>query len=470
MATMHLRILILLPALALLPACAAKQFDDPVAVMTDRSTALNWRWDAARQAERQQPRSPARIAALNELLWQKGHPDELRVYAIDQLVELDEADLRQKLNRRIVLIPEGQPIEHLFAVALKRKWDDFTAPVVMRWAVPVKGVALMDRREKQMIETLNPGRDVVEVVFEVFSLSDEQITHVQRVAAWGLLNELTDRPTLVRYLNQSLNETALVVDLKAAAADLHTLPRNREEVLWLSHLRDPSHADWWQRAKQAVAALSPAKRDVVELRHLPWLLRADAALLQADRATLYNEIDARLRTAEHHNFGPNKRGILKDYPQGLHDWADELTWADLAAMRVLWDAVNTPAVRDALFEQAEYDRKDTSAEHGGVIDFDNATPIAKAYSPVRRLAHDHKFVPSQAMITHCYTALAHYHFHAQSHRNADYAGPGYGDLQTAERLPFNFLVFTFVDEDRLNVDYYRHGGVVVDLGTIRRVR
>lgn len=467
---MHLRIITLLSALALLSACAAKEFDDPIAVMTDRSTALNWRWDAARQAERRQPRSPARIAALNELLWAKGHPDELRVYAIDQLVEVDEADLREKLKRRIVLIPEGRPIEHLFDVALERKWDNFTAPVVMRWAVPVKGVALEDRGEKAMIEKLNPGRDIVEVVFEVFSLPDEDITHVQRVAAWSLLNELTDRTTLIRYLNASPDVTALVVDLKACAADLHTLPRNREEVLWLSHLRDPSRAAWWARAKQAVAALPPAKRDDVELRHLPWLIHADAALLQTDRAALYNELNARLQHAEHHNFGPNKRGIIKDYPQRLHDWAEKLTWADLAAMRVLWDAVNTPAVRDALFEQAECDRKDSSAEHGGVIDVENNAPIARAYSPVRRLAHDHKFVPSNAMITHCYTALAHYHFHAQSHHNADYAGPGYGDLQTAERLPFNFLVFTFVDEDRLNVDYYRHGGVVVDLGTTRRLR
>ena len=42
------------------------------------------------------------------------------------------------------------------------------------------------------------------------------------------------------------------------------------------------------------------------------------------------------------------------------------------------------------------------------------------------------------------------------------------DMQTADRVRFNYLVFTFIDKDRLNVDYYQHGRVVVDLGTLKR--
>jgi hypothetical protein len=64
--------------------------------------------------------------------------------------------------------------------------------------------------------------------------------------------------------------------------------------------------------------------------------------------------------------------------------------------------------------------------------------------------------------------LAHYHFHAQEYKNSEFAGPGKGDIDTADRLDFNFLVFTFIDEKTLNVDFYQPGGVVVDLGTIKR--
>ena len=60
------------------------------------------------------------------------------------------------------------------------------------------------------------------------------------------------------------------------------------------------------------------------------------------------------------------------------------------------------------------------------------------------------------------------HFHAQRHRNGNHAGPGLGDLNYAQNTRTNNLVFTFVDKDTMNVDYYRHGKVIVDLGTIKR--
>ncbi len=93
--------------------------------------------------------------------------------------------------------------------------------------------------------------------------------------------------------------------------------------------------------------------------------------------------------------------------------------------------------------------------------------ITHLYKPEITI-NDARFLPPPAMIVELYTGLAHYHFHAQRIKNAGFAGPGRGDLDTAEHLNFNFLVFTFIDENRLNVDYYSRGGVVVDLGTLRR--
>ncbi len=49
-----------------------------------------------------------------------------------------------------------------------------------------------------------------------------------------------------------------------------------------------------------------------------------------------------------------------------------------------------------------------------------------------------------------------------------WAGPGPGDRNYANATRANCLVFTSVREDTLNVDFYRHGGVVVDLGVVRR--
>jgi hypothetical protein len=70
------------------------------------------------------------------------------------------------------------------------------------------------------------------------------------------------------------------------------------------------------------------------------------------------------------------------------------------------------------------------------------------------------------MFDAAYTSLFHFHFHAQKYRNGNHAGPGMGDKIFADYSRANCLVLTFVNEATMNVDYYRHGHVVVDLGTM----
>ncbi len=67
-----------------------------------------------------------------------------------------------------------------------------------------------------------------------------------------------------------------------------------------------------------------------------------------------------------------------------------------------------------------------------------------------------------------YTGLFHVHFHCQAYDGHRYAGPHMGDFQFANANRKNCLVFTFLNDQTLNVDFYRHGPVVVDLGTIKR--
>ena len=54
----------------------------------------------------------------------------------------------------------------------------------------------------------------------------------------------------------------------------------------------------------------------------------------------------------------------------------------------------------------------------------------------------------------------------KKYRNGDHAGPGMGDKNYATNTRANCLVLTFINENTMNVDYYRHTDVVVDLGTI----
>ena len=206
----------------------------------------------------------------------------------------------------------------------------------------------------------------------------------------------------------------------------------------------------------------------MQLRHLAILPLLDAKTLAMDRAALLADLQQTLRDEELHLNEGNFDTLMRDYPQRLYNWQDKLSWADLATMRVLYRLVRESSVRQSLFDQGDRDVTNTASEYGGVLDIIDGKPVAKEHEPFYRVSHNRQYAPREEMIRHCYTGLAHYHFHAQSHNNRAHAGPGLGDVETADNLDFNFLVFTFIDKDRLNVDYHQPGGAVVDLGTLRR--
>src|SRR5690606_18536443 len=81
---------------------------------------------------------------------------------------------------------------------------------------------------------------------------------------------------------------------------------------------------------------------------------------------------------------------------------------------------------------------------------------------------DERFVASQELIDAADSALFMYHFHVTRTRNADYAGPSFDDFEFVRREGRASLLYTFVTQDRLNVDYFQPGGLRIDLGTIER--
>ena len=95
-------------AALLLTACTPQQADDPLAKMLDRNADSIHRLAAATQARRQLADDPARIAALNELVWHLGHPVALRIEAVDQLIEYDDAAFRRSLSRKITSVQDWQ--------------------------------------------------------------------------------------------------------------------------------------------------------------------------------------------------------------------------------------------------------------------------------------------------------------------------------------------------------------------------
>jgi hypothetical protein len=137
-------------------------------------------------------------------------------------------------------------------------------------------------------------------------------------------------------------------------------------------------------------------------------------------------------------------------------------------MRIAIESLSIDALRDHVFDYAERDLLDDDTEFGGVLAVDEEGRIELLEFPPRLRRGDNRFEATQELFDAAYSGVFHFHNHAQKFDNADYAGPHMGDFAYAESTRANCLVFTFIDSRTINADYYRHGGIVVDLGTFRR--
>jgi len=448
--------------------CAPQQaYRDPIGVMLDRQAGLSRRRFAMEQARSQMPRDPRRIKALQDLLWKPKYPAFQRQHAIDELIIYDERAFRDSLPRRFGLLRNWDTINHIFDHAVERNWTDFTVVAVDNYARRAHGIGDLERPERRVIEKLNPGKTVEQVIFEVFANADDRKTYKQQVAAWELICRLQRSDVLIDLLDEAANTTPLVIDLKAGAEQLHVLPRNREGVLWLQAIRQSPYEAFWESAVEMVGRLNVEQKTGLQLRHLPILLILEPSDIEKSRSDLVRQVDVWTHATRRYLTGPTYDGPMRDWPQEFDKWSGQLCWADLASINVIRRAVQDRVVAAALFAHADRDLQDVSTEYGGVLKITDGRFTAERYEP-RFRDHDLKFIASDKMITDMYTNAAHYHFHAQRYKNARYAGPGEGDIRLAERIHANYLVFTFIDRDHLNVDYYQHGRIVIDLGTIAR--
>ena len=449
---------------ALLIACVPQGFDDPITVMLDREADDRFRRQAAEQAQTLGPQNKRYIQALNQLLWEPGYSQWQRRYAVDRLVEFDEVRFRQTLARRITAIPSWDTRRYIFDLAINREWTDFTAPAVQSYAQTVTGVPDHDRPERAVITFCNPGRSIEQAVAQVFVNASGDVSQTQQVAAWEFLNRLVDRAALIQQLEQAPPTSPLIIDIKASWTQLHTLPRNREGVLWLAYLRDPARQAVWNHLAAVAGGLNPEQLQGLELRHLPVLRRLDATVMAMDDNTLKQRVRA-LIEPERLDYPPS--GVARPASGAGEINSGWLCWADWAVIDLIARSLQSRGLVQALFAQADADFNDKKSEHGGVLDWQDGEIVAHSYEPMMR-RHDRIFYPSPKMVEHLYTAVAHYHFHAQEYDNGEFAKPGRGDLELANRMNFNGLIFTFVSRDRLRVSYYQPNGAVVDLGVIVR--
>ncbi len=445
------------------PGCVSRP-EDPLQLTIDRTADPARRLDAFERVDHGDPRA---VAALYNLVFSDAEPHDLRASAMRRLA-VDRPRWVAEFNGRVVEVEQWPILRELLRQA-STMGPEAAAGIVRSWSRASRVYDDRERPERAALEAASGGRDADEVLVEVFMGRSPgvEVALREQVAAWTVLSRVHPPATLRRLLASAPAAAGLVADLRAAAGVLDVLPADREGVLWLASLRDRDGGGWWLAAAERAQRLSPEQRRGLELRHLAALGWAPEDRLRLSEASLAAAIRARIGDGPH--AARTDYGVIGGPDsETFADHADALHWPDLLAIDLLLDAMESRPVVQQWFEQADADHADTGTEHGGVLHHDAGRGwLATAYSPLLRV-HDSAFYASPELFEAMYAGLAHYHFHAQRHRGARFAGPGGGDLRFADRLRPTGVVLTFLDRDTLNVDYYAAGRVVVDLGVVRR--
>jgi len=459
-----------------------------------------------------------------EIAWTLSQPPKLRAAVVDSMLnDSDPAVVEDGKELAKLLLPKEATREVVVAIcknAAMKGWKDFTPAIVRAYSRTLPGVDESDRVERAALQDLHPGKTVDEVVFGVFVEPPvvpptERIdwTMRYRADAWNVLARIDEtgatRGEMLRSASSGSEEDSVINAIRACQQDLRCLPITGEELTWLSSLRNPARKDnasWWREATEAVAMVPTAftgPASPLMLRHaepIRWAMVHRREYLTLDRAALLELLSARMKSRK---FIPRtviegKKGTAVTKSELLAKREGELSWGDVLTILVIDEAIREPQVVSTLFAQAQADRADRTTEYGGLLAWNRRGASAsrqaagdastQGQSPERAVIMlymprsaqrlgDLKFIASDEMVSASDLALAHYHFHVQIEKNAEYAGPSKGDLEYAQRMGRSCVVVTSIREGVMALDYYQPSldwknglgeGTTIDLGELSK--
>ena len=419
--------------------------------------------------------TPEYVKQLRRIMLQPGYTQPIREMAFARLERLDPKALKEVIA---INLPKMQMLAWrtwLCERIAKEGWKDMTPTLVRAWAAPMPGWVEKDedRPERIALSSLHGADRLTDVLAELLVSADPSRERNLRLRCWELLQKQGQRDRLVAILADASvkPDDDLLRDLRKCASELGIVPVTREEILWLQALLSTSNAVFWQQAREATARLPESTRRSLEIRELPVAvaaLRHRPELLQCSNEDLYARVSSRREANGSRIATATLDGYGGDFSETLYAQKGKLRWGDLVAMVLAMDLLEDPSVRARLFDLGDRDLHDRTTEYGGVIVVGaDGKPTLEECIP-RQKGNDLRFEAPQSMFDQGYTGLFHFHLHCQNYDNERYAGPHIGDFTYANSTRANCLVFTFLKRGEMNVDFYRHGPVVVDLGSIAR--
>ena len=455
-------------------SCSGGQVQDPAKVLTD-STQSPSRHRAALAMLQVQGNELLTRQVLKHMLVANNFAPASRQMAYEELLAIDPDALQGILEIRLPRTDRLAWRAWVCDRIAEQEWLEMTPTLIRAWARPMPGWVdePEDRPERLALVEMYGEAQLPTVLLQVLMDSNPITAANLRARCWELLIEEGKKEELIALLNSSDvdEKDGMMRDLRDLSRDTGVIPRNREEILWARYLFMPENQEYYQGIIEAISSVSEERRNALELRDLAVIHAAanhDQSLLTQTDEELYERLQGFVQSQKRTIPSADFKGWPGRYTESLHEIRGKIGWGDLAAMLLAVRAMEVNELRAHIFAYAEEDRSDKDTEYGGVIALDEKGRFELLEFEPRMKSGDNKFQAPQAMFEKGYTSLFHFHFHAQSYDNSQYAGPHMGDMTYARNTRANCLVFTFLNSKTMNVDFYRHGRVVVDLGQIRR--
>ena len=456
-----------------LHACAVSAGKDPMKSLSNPES-LPVVQVAAMEVLDQTP-TPQYISALKRMMWQPGFAESTRLEAFVRLVKLDEPGLKEILRLQLPKLMALAWRQKLCELIVEHQWVDMTPTLVRAWSVPMAAWIEhdKDRPERIAIEQLNGKEKLTDLLVKMLVDSNPITEANLRLRCWEMLQKLGERERLVQLLADASvkPDDRLLDNLRSCAGELGIVPTTKEEILWLQALLETKNMVFWGQAKEATMQLPQEVRVKLEIRELPVAVavsKLKPELLKLTPLQLYQIVEERRQAKGSRIVSPSFEGYGGDHTENLYEMRNKLSWGDLASMVIAMEMFDSASLRQQMFDLADRDMADRDTEFGGVIRIGAAGKPEILEMTPRVRGNDLRYESSQKMFDNAYTGLFHFHLHCQSYDNMQYAGPHLGDFAYADSTRANCLVFSFVSRKELNVDFYRHGPMVVDLGCISR--
>ncbi|MEM1208752.1 MAG: hypothetical protein AAGI54_05740 [Planctomycetota bacterium] len=459
-----------LAVVLVLPACTAQPVS-PATVAADTQRSVEARARAV--ASLASLEDPDSLALLRELAWSPRTPAPIGTAAISALADRSPGVTMADAAERLDDLDRWPVLEAAVAAASRcvANGSPSDATRVALAAAAARSLARPSARyhdaQRPELELLLAATEAATAESALLGLVDpdaateRHTTLGDRAAAWTAYHRRVGperaRVAAERFAGDALPAAAL----RRLARGLDQLPHNRTTLAWGLSAKLPAEP---VRLGHGVA-----------LRHLPALHHG----VVISRHSKHPGSTPAPPTAAAPRRLPG--AALAALPsEDYRDAAPRLTPADRQHLAIVAATLAQPRVVAGLFAAADADHADTSSEHGGLLILSQDTPprpTYRAYPPMLARGDD-AYVPGPELILDLQErGLAHVHFHAQRHANADYAGPAGGDLDFVRRQAVAAVVLTFLDPDTLNADYVQPDPddpnatpVVIDLGNLTRPR